>query len=160
MQQQHRMVKKRVVADGKNIDLGSLISDSVVQSWMERVNQRSNAAFSFCAYKPASKSASDRNLVAITEASSTSAPGKKIGFSKCGTLFSANFTTADLSSLVTRMKDKEPQLYLKICALLEPAAEDVDTSIQVVSPNSHRHQTRFVTQQEGNNKHHTYYVVF
>lgn len=150
MQDQHRFVTKTVPSDGSIINLGSLISDAVVQAWMERNNQQSNEAFSVCAYKPASKSANDKHLVAITETSSTSAaPGKKIGFSKCGNLFSAKFTTDDLSKLVAKMKDKEPQFYLGICALAFPV--DDSSPIRVISPNSHNYQTRQMARLEGNN---------
>lgn len=151
MQTQHRCVEWTVPADGAVVNLGACIDKSVVLSWMERNNQRNNEAFSFCAYAPLSTAASDRSLRAITEASSTnSAPGKKIGFSKCGTLFSANFTTVELSRIVLRMKEKKvPQLYLGICALTYPV--DDSSPVKVISPNSFKHQTRAMKRQEGNN---------
>jgi hypothetical protein len=151
MQTQHRCVEWTVPADGTVVNLGACIDKSIVQSWMERNHQRNNEAFSFCAYTPVSTAASDRSLRAITEASSTtSVPGKKIGFSKCGTLFSTNFTTLELSKIVLRMKEKKiPQLYLGVCALV---AYPVDNSspVKVISPNSFKHQTRGMRRQEGN----------
>lgn len=98
-------------------------------------------------YTPASKFNNDRNLVTITESSISATPGKPIGFSSCGTLFSNKFTVDDLRKVILKMGEKEPQLYLGICTTFSSPI-DLRSPQKIVSPNSFKPQTRALVKRE------------
>lgn len=150
LQEQHRHVKKCIPFKDGPVNLNSFVSDDVRKAWMLRNKVDNDDFLSYCLYKPASRNNKDRNLVTVTESSNTATPGKPIGFSSCGKLFSNEFTMKDLREIVIKLNTREPQLYLGICTtFFNPL--DLSSPKKIGSPNSFKHQTRALVKREGDN---------